>query len=243
MLPTTGRKLALDGNEPQRIRILVADDHPLIRTALRTFLEREPEFEIVGEAGDGAEAVRLAEQLLPDIVIMDVGMPVMDGVEATQLIKSSNPSTLVLILTVHTDPETIVSLMRSGASGYLVKSIFGPEVNRTIKTLMDGDVVIAPGIMAEIINHLRLHEEEPTKPQKIEPSAKLSAKGMEVLALATRGLSNKEIGAILGITEATVKSHFVEIFRNLNVRSRTEAIFVALQPGMLNLDDLANAES
>lgn len=228
----------MDVNEPKKIRVVIADDHPLIRTALRSFLEREPDIEVVGEAGDGSEAVKLVDQLAPDIVILDVSMPVMGGIEATKRIKMSNPLTSVLVLTVHTDPETIFGIMCSGANGYLVKSIFGPEVIHTIHSLMDGDVVIAPGIMAEIIKHLLLREEEPTKSAKIESSTKLSTKGMEVLALAAKGLSNKEIGAKLGITETTVKSHFVEIFRNLNVRSRTEAIFVGLQSGMLNLEEL-----
>ncbi len=222
----------------QKIRIILADDHPLIRTALRQLLQREPDLEVVGEAGDGSEAVELAQRLKPDLVIMDLSMPVMSGVEATKRIKISNPSTLVLVLTVHTDIETIYSILQAGAIGYLVKSVFGPEVINTIRSVMDGDMVLAPGVSAEIVKHMSLHVENRVEPPEAKPVATLSPKEMEVLGLAARGLSNKEIGARLGTSEATVKSYFVEVFRALNVRSRTEAVFVSLKSGLFTLDDI-----
>jgi DNA-binding NarL/FixJ family response regulator len=219
-----------------KTRILLVDDHPLVRRALRDILEKEPDLEVVGEAGDGLQALEMTEQHHPDIVIMDISMPRMNGVEATKQIKASDPLTSVLILTVHTDVETIFSILQAGASGYLVKSIFGPEVIHTIRAVMDGDMVLSREVSQEVLKYSLHHATRPVKPISQE---RLSAKGVEVLALAAKGLSNKEIGAQLGVSEATVKSYFVDVFQKLNVRSRTEAIFVGLKSGILSLDDLA----
>jgi DNA-binding NarL/FixJ family response regulator len=227
----------LESAEPQETRILLVDDHPLVRRALRDILEKEPDLHVVGEAGDGRQAIDMTKEHRPDIVIMDISMPVLNGVEATKQIKASNPLTAVLILTVHTDVETIFSILQAGASGYLVKSIFGPEVIHTIRAVMDGDMVLSPEVSEEVVKYA-LHHVHVSSPAKPVSQERLSAKGMEVLSLAARGLSNKEIGAKLGISEATVKSYFVDVFQKLNVRSRTEAIFVSLKSGILTLDDL-----
>ncbi len=221
--------------EPQETRILLVDDHPLVRRALRDILEKEPDLHVVGEAGDGRQAIEMTEEHHPDIVIMDISMPVLNGVEATKQIKASNPLTAVLILTVHTDVETLFSILQAGASGYLVKSIFGPEVIHTIRAVMDGDMVLSAEVSQEVVKYAFQHGTKPVRPV---PQDRISAKGMEILSLAAKGLSNKEIGARLGITEATVKSYFVDVFQKLNVRSRTEAIFVSLKSGILTLDDL-----
>jgi DNA-binding NarL/FixJ family response regulator len=211
------------------------DDHPLVRRALRDILEKEPDLEVIGEAGDGLEALRMTADQRPDIVIMDISMPNMNGVEATKRIKVANPLAMVLILTVHTDVETIFSILQAGASGYLVKSVFGPEVVHTIRAVMDGDMVLSREVSQEVIRYGLHHA---TRPVKTVSREGLSAKGVEVLTLAAKGLSNKEIGAQLGISEATVKSYFVDVFSKLGVRSRTEAIFVSLKSGLLSLDDL-----
>lgn len=211
------------------------DDHPLVRQALRDVLEREPDLEVIGEAADGRAAIEMTNESNPDVVIMDISMPVMNGVEATKLIKAHKPFTSVLILTVHTDLETIFSILQAGASGYLIKSVFGPEVVHTIRALMDGDMVLAPGVSQQVLKYALQHAKIPAR---IEFPERISPRGMEVLSLAAKGLSNKEIGAILGISEATVKSYFVDVFQKLNVRSRTEAIFVSLKSGILTLDDL-----
>lgn len=228
----------LGANQPEKIRIVLADDHPLMRRVLREVLEQEPDLEVVGEASNGSEAVELANQSRPDIVIMDIAMPVMNGVEATRRIRASNPLTSVLILTVHVDAETICSILQAGASGYLVKSILGPEVISTIRALLDGDVVLGPEISEEIVKHVVLNTEESCIGLPSRESGTLPSKHLEVLTLAARGLSNKEIARKLGYSEATVKGYFVEVFTILNVRSRTEAVFVGLKSRILNLDDL-----
>jgi NarL family two-component system response regulator LiaR len=225
----------LESNEAAKTRILLVDDHPLVRRALRDILEREPDLEVIGEAGDGVQAIEMTGQHRPDIIIMDISMPLMNGVEATKQIKASNPASAVLILTVHTDVETIFSILQAGASGYLVKSVFGPEVIHTIRAVMDGDMVLSREVSQEVLKYSLHHATKPVRPVLHE---RISAKGMEVLSLAAKGLSNTEIGAKLGISEATVKSYFVDVFQKLNVRSRTEAIFVSLKSGILSLDDL-----
>ena len=225
----------MESAESQKTRILLVDDHPLVRRALRDIIEKEQDLEVVDEAGDGLQAIEMTGRHRPDIVIMDISMPHMNGVEATKQIKASNPSAAVLILTVHTDVETIFSILQAGASGYLVKSVFGPEVIHTIRAVRDGDMVLSAEVSHEVVKYALQHA---TKPIKTVPPERISAKGMVVLALAAKGLSNKEIGLQLGVTEATVKSYFVDVFQRLNVRSRTEAIFVSLKSGILTLDDL-----
>jgi len=227
--------LASRATESREVRILLVDDHPLVRRALRDILEKEPDFQVIGEAGNGREAVDMTAEHQPDIVIMDISMPVLNGVEATKQIKAAHPLTSVLILTVHTDVETIFSILQAGASGYLVKSIFGPEVIHTIRAVMDGDMVLSPEVSQEVLKYAFQHVLRPAKPT---PTEGISAKGLEVLTMAARGLSNKEIGAALGVSEATVKSYFVDVFQKLNVRSRTEAVFVALKSGLISLDGL-----
>ena len=214
-------------------RVLIVDDHPVNRR-LPGMLLRDSGWQCV-EADSGQAALDALRESPFDCVLLDISMPVMNGVDATKAIKASNPLTAVLILTVHTDVETIFSILQAGASGYLVKSIFGPEVIHTIRAVMDGDMVLSAEVSQEVLKYALQHG---TKPVKHVPTERMSAKGLEVLSLAAKGLSNKEIGAKLGITEATVKSYFVDVFQKLNVRSRTEAIFVGLKTGLLTLDDL-----
>jgi two-component system, NarL family, response regulator LiaR len=218
-----------------RTRILLVDDHPLLRTALRDVIEREPDLEIVGEAGDGQQAIQMCASLRPDVVVMDIAMPVMDGVTATKRIKAAQPLTAILILTVHTDVVTIFKILQAGASGYLIKSIFGPEVVHTIRAVMDGDTVLAPSVSEELLKYALRHFTPVVEPR---PAGLLTKKELEILGMAARGMANKEIARRLGVSEGTVKNYFVELFQKLNVRSRTEAIFVGLKKGILSIEDL-----
>lgn len=221
--------------KPAEIKIMLVDDHPLMRQALRNILERENELKVVGEAGNGQEAIEMAMEFRPDVVIMDINMPVLNGIEATKQIKAQCPFISILILTVHTDIETIFSILQAGASGYLTKSVFGPEVVNTIRALIDGEMVLAPTVSKEVLKYAFQHF---TKPVKIEANDKITPKEIEILSLAAKGMSNRDIGTRLGISERTVKSYFVDLFLKLRVRSRTEAIFVSLKSGILTLDHL-----
>jgi DNA-binding NarL/FixJ family response regulator len=222
---------------PNKTRILLVDDHPLVRQALRDTLEKEPDLEVVAEAGDGREAIELTERHRPDILIMDINMPVLSGVEATRQIKATHTGVAILILTVHNDIETIFSILQAGASGYLLKSVFGPEVIHTVRAVMDGDMVLAPEISQEVVKYALQHATKPVRAETYD-GLRPTPKELELLSLAAKGLLNKEIGARLGLSEATVKSYFVGLFQKLNVRSRTEAIFVGLKTGLLKLEDL-----
>lgn len=217
------------------IRILLVDDHPLLRKALRDVIETEPGLEVIGEADDGAQAIRMTEEYDPDIIIMDISMPVMDGVTATKRIKAAHPLKVVLILTVHTDVVTVFKILQAGASGYLVKSVFGREVINTIRAVMSGDMVLAPGISEQVLKYALRSFTPPSQPRT---SDIITTRELEILTFAAKGMANKEIARRLGVSEGTIKNHFVELFHKLSVRSRTEAIFVSLKSGILSIDDL-----
>lgn len=225
----------MEEGQPSPIRILLVDDHPLLCRALHDLLDTEPDFEVVGEARDGEQAIQLTEAHQPDIIIMDISMPVMDGITATKHIKARWPLTAILILTVHTDVVTIFKILQAGASGYLIKSVFGPEVTHTIRAVMDGDTVLAPSVSEELLKYALRHFTAPVNP---ELAGLMSKKELEILSFAARGMANKEIARRLGVSEGTIKNYFVDLFQKLDVRSRTEAVFVALKLGILSIEDL-----
>jgi DNA-binding NarL/FixJ family response regulator len=218
-----------------KTRIILADDHPLLRKALKDLLQKETDFEIVGEAGDGKEAVRLATEMSPDVVIMDISMPLMDGLEATQQIKARHPNVAVLVLTVHTDDECILEILQTGAAGYLVKSIFGEEIVQAIRSVVTGEMVLSPEIGRRLLKQAARY---PTRPVLLEAGEKLSGRELEVLKLTARGLSNKDIAQTLDIKPRTVKGHLADIFSKLRVASRTEAVIAGLRAGFLSMDDI-----
>jgi NarL family two-component system response regulator LiaR len=220
---------------PPRTRIVLADDHPLLRKALKDLLEKESTFEIVGEAGDGEEAVRLAAEITPHVVIMDISMPNLDGLQATQQIKARYPDIAVLVLTVHTDDECILEILKAGAAGYLIKSAFGEEVIHAVRAVATGDMVLSAPIGQRLLKQAARF---PTRPVLLEAGEKLSIREMEVLKLTARGLSNKDVASALGIKLRTVKGHLADIFSKLRVASRTEAVIAGLQAGFLSLDDI-----
>jgi two-component system, NarL family, response regulator LiaR len=218
-----------------RTRIVLADDHPLLRKALRDLLEKETAFQIVGEASDGEEAVRLASEIMPDVVIMDISMPNLDGLQATQQIKTRCPDVAVLVLTVHTDDECILEILKAGAAGYLIKSAFGNEVIHAVRAVATGDMVLSAPIGQRLLKQAARF---PTGPVLLEAGEKLSARELEVMKLTARGLSNKDVASALGIKLRTVKGHLAAIFSKLRVASRTEAVIAGLQAGFLSLDDI-----
>ena len=208
------------------IRILIADDHDVVRQGLRTFLDLDPELEVVGEAADGAEAVRLAHRLRPDVVLMDLVMPELDGIAATRIIRRELPDTEVLALTSVLEDASVVGAVRAGAIGYLLKDTKAHELRRAIKAAAAGQVQLSPAAAARLMREVLAPE---------RPEA-LSEREAEVLRLLARGRANKEIGRDLGIAEKTVKTHVSSILGKLGVQNRTQAALYAGRVGLVSLD-------
>jgi DNA-binding NarL/FixJ family response regulator len=222
--------------QSKKISILIADDHPLMRKALRVTLENEPDIVIVGEAADGQEALELSNRLCPDLIIMDVTMPKMNGIEATRRVKAGNPNIAVLALTVHDDTEHIMGMLDAGAAGYVTKSIFDEELVKSVRAVVSGETVIGPPVLKEVLQHALKYM---GKPEPVKTKNKLSARDLEILKLAAKGLNNKNIASELNLSPLTVKVYMVEIFSKLNVASRTEAVITALKTGLLTIDDIS----
>jgi DNA-binding NarL/FixJ family response regulator len=214
-------------------RILIADDHEVVRQGLRSFLEPDADLEVVGEAADGEEAVRLARRLRPDVVLMDLLMPGMDGVTATQLIRQEFPDTEVVALTSVLEDASVVGAVRAGAVGYLLKDTRVEELLRAIKAAAAGQVQLSPEAAARLMREVR----SPDAPEALSP------RETEVLRLVARGRANKEIAAKLGIGEKTVKTHVSRILGKLGVQSRTQAALYAGRVGLVPLDELGAGES
>jgi DNA-binding NarL/FixJ family response regulator len=217
------------------IRILLAEDHAVVRESIRESLAREPEFLIVGEAGDGEEAVRQAKQLSPDVILMDVSMPRLNGIEATRQIKSLKPTVAILILTAYDDEQYVFSVLSAGAAGYLLKDIGVNELVEAIKTVYKGDSVLHPTIAKKVLKRLRSDKEEAVKEKE---SDILSERESTVLKLAAKGSSNNAIAQELHLSVSTIESHLRAIFNKLGVGSRTEAVIEAMKRGWLTLKDI-----
>lgn len=221
--------------ESGKITIILVDDHPLLRQAIRNVLDKQADFQVIAEAGDGEEAVRLAGELAPDVMIMDIGMPVMNGLEATRQIKASHPRIAVLVLTVHSDDQYVIGILQAGAAGYLTKSVFGEELVQAIRGVVAGEMVLSSSIGQRLLKHAARY---PTIPVSLEAGEKLSTRELEILKLAARGMSNKDIALEVGLSLRTVKGYLADIFSKLMVGSRTEAVITSLRAGFLSLDDL-----
>ena len=226
--------------DASKIGILIADDHTMLREAMCSAFAQYPDLEVLGEAGDGVEAVRLSEELEPDIVIMDIVMPKMSGIEATKEIRKVSPKTAVLILTAYDDDRYVIGLLEAGAAGYLLKSSPGRVLVDAIRTVHAGESVLHPVMIAKILKYgTGVPAEGP--PQKYED--KLSVREMEVLRHAARGMSNKDIAAELFLSVRTIKAHLSSIFNKLEVASRTEAIVKGVREGWLTIDSLNDGDS
>lgn len=217
------------------ITIILADDHPLLRDALRGVLEKQPDFKVIAEADNGEEAIILVEKLKPDIIIMDISMPKINGIETTKIIKTKYPNTAVLVLTVHNDSEHILGILEVGAAGYLTKSVFGSEVIHAIRSIVSGEMVFSALIFKELLSKVSRDIE---KPLNSTPHEKLTQRENDILRAAAKGLSNKDIAQQLNISIPTVKSYLTEIFSKMKVSSRTEAVITGLRGGFLTLNDL-----
>lgn len=208
-----------------RIRIIIADDHPVVRDGLTGMLESQPDFEVVGQAADGEAVLRLAGQRRPDLVLMDLRMPVMDGVTATRELKRRQPGVQILVLTTYDSDADILPAIEAGATGYLLKDTSREELYRAIRAAAGGEPVFTPSVARRLIRRMRSPAEE-----------QLSSRELEVLGLVAGGASNSDIAGQLHISQATVKSHLIHIFEKLGVSDRTAAVTVALQRGLIRLE-------
>ncbi len=206
------------------IRVLIADDHSVVRQGLRMFLTLDPELEVVAEAADGAEALRLARELRPDVVLMDLLMPVMDGIAATQAIRQEVPDIEVVALTSVLEDASVVGAIRAGAIGYLLKNTEADELRRAIRAAADGQVQLSPEAAARLMREVRAPE---------SPEA-LTERETDVLRLVAEGKANKEIAHSLRIGEKTVKTHVSNILAKLGVQSRTQAALYAVKIGLVS---------
>lgn len=229
------QKFDLSQDKTDKIAIMLVDDHPLLRQALRDILEKQADFEVVAEADNGEEAVRLALEMLPNIVIMDISMPKLNGLEATRQIKAERPGINVLVLTVHDDTEHLLGILEAGAAGYLTKGVYGQEVVRAVRVVVAGDTILSPQVFERVLKHALKHKPMPVL---LGLGQKLTTRELEILKFAATGLSNRDIAQKLDLSLSTVKGYFIDIFGKLNVGSRTEAVINGLRAGFLTLDDI-----
>jgi two-component system, NarL family, response regulator LiaR len=214
--------------------VIIADDHPVVRRSLRNEIENEVDFRVVAEACDGEEAVKLANDLKPDVVIMDIAMPKMNGIEATRQIKKLYPQTLVMVLTVHDDIHHILGIMESGADGYLTKNTLLEDVIVSLRSIIAGKTVMSAEVYRQVLQYALRKRNNPIQ---IDKEITLSPREREILQLLSKGLGNKQISDELNLSMRTVKSHIVDIFDKLKVFNRTEAVTTALRIGLIKLED------
>lgn len=209
----------------EKIRILIADDHPVVREGLAGMLAGQDDFEVVGLAADGDTAVTLTLSLTPDVTLMDLRMPALDGVGAIEAIKQAQPAAHILVLTTYDSDADIVRAIAAGATGYLLKDAPREELFRAIRATARGESVLSPAVASRLMTRMRAPAEE-----------NLSTREIEVLQLVAKGASNQQIGKELHISTATVKSHLIHIFNKLGVDGRTAAVTVALEKGIITLE-------
>ena len=211
------------------VRLVVVDDQALVRRGFAMILDHEPDFEVVGEAGDGQEALAVCRDLAPDVVLMDIRMPVLDGVEATRLLTASSPAR-VLVLTTFDLDEYVYDAIRAGASGFLLKDVRPDDLAHAVRTIASGDTILAPAITRRLVEEFCSRPAPGRTPAQLEG---LTGREREVLTLIARGRSNQEIAGDLFLSETTVKTHVTRIFAKLGTRDRVQAVVAAYEHGLV----------
>ncbi len=226
---------------PKKIKVLLVEDHAVVREGTAELLNRQVDIQVVGEAGNGLVAVELAARLRPDVILMDVALPELDGISATRKIKEAQPTIAVLALSAHDEDQYVFALLEAGAAGYLLKTVRGNELVEAVRAVHRGEAALHPTVAKKVLGHFAR-----TGGEKLEaiarPVENLSERELEVLRLAGRGLSNKEIADRLVLSPRTVQAHFANIFSKLQVGSRTEAVLQGLRRRWLRLEDIDAAE-
>lgn len=220
----------------KEITILLAEDHVVVRESIRRSLEREPNFKVVGEASDGEEAVEMAKRLRPDVIVMDISMPKLNGIEATKQIKAFQPSAAILVLTAYDYEQYIFPLLAAGAAGYLLKDVSSRELISAIQTVHKGEPVLHPAVARKILKRFRHAKSESTGE---EASDLLTEREIAVLKMAAKGMSNSAIAQELHLSVRTIESYLGTIFNKLGVGSRTEAVIQAMRRGWFTLEELS----
>jgi DNA-binding NarL/FixJ family response regulator len=213
------------------VRILLVDDHALIRDGLRAALAEQPDFHVVGEAGDGATAVRMVKALGPDVVLMDIKMPRMDGLEATRRICGGDQAVKVIVLTLYDQDEIVFEALRAGANGFLLKDCKPAQLAEAVRTAASGEAMLAPSVTSRLISEFA---RRPVLPAAATPAvAALTPREADVFKLLVRGLSNDEIAEVLVLGPNTIKSHVKHIYQKLNVRDRAQVVIYAYEMGLV----------
>ncbi|MCC5952131.1 MAG: response regulator transcription factor [Acidimicrobiia bacterium] len=213
------------------IRLLLADDHRMLREGLRRSMTDQG-FDVVGEARDGDEAIQLAEELVPDVVLMDITMPEVDGVEATRHIRQAMPEVRIVMLTMHADQEVLAAAIRAGASGYLVKDCSTTEIASAVRMAASGETALSPQLAASMLDEVRKLDQQPGP----EEERIITKREEEVLQLIADGCSTGEVAERLFISQKTVKNHLASIYQKLDARDRTQAVLQAVRMGIVRLD-------
>jgi DNA-binding NarL/FixJ family response regulator len=220
--------------EHARIPVMIVDDHPLFREAVGRLIGECREFEIVAEAGDGEEAVTLAARCCPRVVILDIALPRISGIEATRRIKESNSETAVVVLSVYDDAEHVTAVLGAGADAYLTKDVARGEIVQALREVVAGRMFVSQSALRHLVSSSAIHREAPPS----DGNYGLTKREMEILGFLTRGLSNREIASELSLSTATIKGHVEGIYSKLKVDSRTEAATTALRLGIVDLSDI-----
>lgn len=224
-------------NNMEKIKIMVVDDHPAFRDGLSRLLQEEADLEVIATPEDGEQAVAMAEKLKPDVIIMDISMPKMNGIEATKKIKASLPEIAILIVSAYSYQSYVLAALKAGAAGYLLKNAPLQELMKAIRMVYSGEGVFDMKVTGNLLRRLASDKVEKRKDME-----ELHPRELQILSLAAKGMGNKEIASQLEISERTVQTHLVNIFRKMRVSSRTEAVLQGLRQGWLTLDDLPTNE-